>query len=152
MPLLGIGRDKPRLPKLAELRRSPELRYLVVVVMGYAIDFGLAIAAFKIFDVPLLPAAVIGFTLALTANYLALEFWAFGSRAISTGYLLRFGKYVGASLFTLLFRAAAIFLLEPFAWSDLSRIAVLVIAAGASLVVNYILVRFGVFRGRTTGS
>jgi len=121
-----------------------ELRYLVVIVGGYAVDFAVSIVAFKLLGLGLVTAAVLGFTMALVANYLAHEFWTFAGRR-SAGYLARFGKYVSAAMGTLLIRAVVVYLLEPFAWSDFSRVAVLAAAAGVSLIFNYLLIRFAVF-------
>ena len=121
------------------------LRYLVVTIAGYAIDFGISIATFKLFGLPLTVAAAIGFFVAATANYASHEIWTF-SRVRDTNYHLRLTKYIAVSLVTLAVRTSFIFVVEPFAWSDLSRVALLMAAAGLSLIANYLLSRFFVFK------
>lgn len=122
-----------------------ELRYLCVVVAGYGLDFSGSFAAFKLLGVPLTLAACMGFALGVIFNYLAHEFWTFAG-ARDRSYGSRFGKFLAVALFTLGIRVAVIYLLDPFAGSDLAHAALLVAAAGMSLFVNYALTRFAVFR------
>lgn len=124
-----------------------ELRYLAVVVAGYCVDFGASFSAFKLLGLPLTVAACVGFALAVAFNYLAHEFWTFAGERRG-GYGARFGKFVGVALLTLAVRVGVIFVLEPFAASDLAHAALLVGAAGVSLGVNYVLTRFAVFGAR----
>ncbi|MEW6123316.1 MAG: GtrA family protein [Pseudomonadota bacterium] len=124
--------------------RARELRYLAVVVAGYCVDFGVSFGAFKLMGLPLPVAACVGFSLAVVFNYLAHEFWTFAGERRS-GYGARFGKFIGVALFTLAVRVGVIFLLDPYAASDLAHAALLVGAAGVSLAVNYVLTRFAVF-------
>lgn len=147
MPLLG---ERP-VATARGRRHSQALRYGIVVVGGYILDFGVSIAALRFFGFGLVAAACIGFGVAVIANYLAHEFWTFrtGSRPGRTG---RLAKYIGVALATLAARAVCIHFLEPLALSDPSRIAVLVVAAGASLALNYILTKFFVFVRRNNAA
>ncbi len=126
------------------MRLPRELRYLAVVVAGYAVDFGVSFATFKLFNISLVVAACVGFSLAVVFNYLAHEFWTFAGER-RTGYGARFAKFVGVALFTLVVRAGVIWLFTAWATTDMTRAGLLVGAAGFSLAVNYVLTRFAVF-------
>jgi putative flippase GtrA len=124
-----------------------EVRYFAVVVLGYSVDFAASFSVFKLLHISLEAAACIGFVLGVIFNYLAHEFWTFAGER-HTGYIWRFGKFVGVSLFILALRVAVIWLIEPYAASDLAHAAALIGAAALSLVVNYLLTLFAVFGGR----
>lgn len=124
--------------------RRREFRYLCVVVAGYGLDFCGSFAAFKLLGLALPVAASLGFALGVVFNYLAHEFWTF-AEVRDRSYGTRFGKFLAVALFTLCVRVGVIFLLDPFAGSDLAHAALLVASAGVSLGVNYTLTRFAVF-------
>ncbi|TCT06180.1 GtrA family protein [Aquabacter spiritensis] len=126
------------------MRIPRDLRFLIVVVAGYGLDFAASFAAFKLLGLPLVAAAALGFSLAVIATYLAHAVWTFADRR-EGGDGTRFVKYIGAALVGLAVRSLFIWSLARFATSDLEHAAVLVGAAGFSLCVNYVLTRFAVF-------
>lgn len=116
-------------------------RYLAVVVIGFAVDLGLALVLNRFFGLDLALAAGTSFAAALLVNYLLFETWAFrqGQSQLSGGRLL---GTVTSALIALGVRLIAVATVERMvgASNTLAATATLILAAGLSLVVNWALV------------
>lgn len=116
-------------------------RYLAVVVIGFGVDLGLALVMNRLLGLDLALAAATGFAAALLVNYLLFETWAFrkGRSQFSGRRLL--GTVVSA-LIALGVRLIAVATLERMvgASDTMAATAILILAAGLSLVVNWALV------------
>lgn len=121
------------------MRRSP--RYLIVVAIGFGIDLGLALILNRVFGVDLTLAAATGFTAALLLNYLLFESWAFPQRQIRLS-VRRLLATLASAVITLVVRLIAVTGLGLLVDASHGRMAavVLVLAAGLSLVVNWVLI------------
>lgn len=121
------------------------VRFLVVALVGLAVDFAAALALHRLVGAALPLAAACGFTIAALGNYLLHETWTFrGDRGgLSAG---RGAAYLGTALAALGVRVAAVFLGVRWMGEGGWRApAVLVLASGASFGVNYALSRM-IFR------
>lgn len=121
--------------------RSEFVRYTAIAVVGLAVDLLVALTVARVAGAPLLLAAVSGFVTALLFNYVMLEFWAFrGNRSgFSASRLLQTAASAGVAL---AIRGAMVWLLDGrFGDSAAADALVLISAAGASFVVNFLLVR-----------
>lgn len=126
-------------------------RFLLVAVLGLAIDVSLAsMLAFS--GVPLAIAASGGFAAGLAFNYVAHAFFTFRQPRAQTS-LRQAGAFVGASLAVLGIRLAVLAALQwavpaPYRHPTL----LILIAAGASFLANFLILRRLVFgravRGR----
>lgn len=66
--------------------------------LSYAIDIGVLIVAFKLFDLPLWIATSCGFWSSFSVNFLLSRYWTFEADHVSsTGQLARFGVLVAAN-------------------------------------------------------
>lgn len=119
------------------------MRFLAVTVLGVIIDLAIAFALHRFAEVPLWLAAAIGFTIAASANYVIHQTWSFrgGTRSLS---LRRAGLYALVALLTLAVRVGIVARLDALldgAWP----LVILVVGAGGSFLVNFILSKFVVF-------
>ena len=148
MPALGSdNRAEATASRLGGLHAS-DWRYLVVTVAGFGVDLGAALLAIRLLGLSLVAGAVVGFCCAVLANYLAHEFWTYrhAKRWSAKGRAL---GYVATALSTLAVRAGVILALGHMAGGLLGDLPTLVIAAGASLVFNFLATKLIVFRGAT---
>jgi putative flippase GtrA len=125
---------------------KPEtLRYAAVVVLGYGLDFLVAMLALRWLSFSLPVAAATGFLCAFALNYLLHEFWTF--RRETSGFsVARLLQAFGAALFALAVRIAFLAFVEPYATTEAMQYAMLLAAAGLSFIANYLLLRTAVFR------
>lgn len=115
------------------------LRYFLVVALGLGLDVGLAWVLNHLFALPLLICAGLGFLAGVAANYVLFEMWVFATRRLSWA---RLGKAYLAAQGALLARLVSVWLLAMLLPNMPQRqLAVLVIAAGLSFTVNFVLVR-----------
>ncbi|WP_310530494.1 GtrA family protein [Novosphingobium sp.] len=115
------------------------LRYFLVVALGLGLDVGLAWVLSHVFGLPLLLCAALGFLAGVAVNYLLFEMWVFATRRLSW---VRLGKAYLAAQGALLARLVSVWLLAMLLPDMPQRqLAVLVIAAGLSFTVNFVLVR-----------
>jgi putative flippase GtrA len=112
------------------------LRYFVVVALGLGVDVGLAWVLSHGFGLPLVLCAAMGFLTGVAVNYVLFEYWVFATRRLSW---LRLGKAYVAAQGAFAVRLASVWLLSRLLPDK--HLAVLVIAAGLSFVVNFALVR-----------
>ena len=115
------------------------LRYIAVAVLGLGVDVGIGYAAHRIFGLPLIVGATMGFLIGVAVNYLLFEVWVFRSGKLSW---LRLGKAYVAALGALLVRLACVWRLEAVLYGlPQADLVTLVGAAGISFIVNFVLVR-----------
>lgn len=122
------------------------VRFFAVAFSGVALDLAVAFALAHYLGVPLWAAAVCGFALAALANYAAHEYWTFRSHASRLSWL-RAAQYIATSAATLVTRLAVILLLTRWLPAD-SSLLILVLAAGVSFFVNFLLSKFLIFSQR----
>lgn len=121
------------------------IRYLVVMVAGYGIDLGLAVVAANGLGLPLVIAAMFGYIWAFFATYYLHAVWTFRTTP-PIWSLEKLGSYGVAGAVTLGTRTL---ILAPFMWIETNAIQstlVLILAAGVSAVINYIVIKLYVFR------
>ncbi len=126
------------------------MRFLVVTVLGVALDLAIAMALHSGLGVPLWIAATIGFAVAATANYVIHQTWSFrsGPRSLSAR---RAALYALVALATLAVRVGIVTLLDR-ALAGAYPLAILLGGAGGSFVVNFALSKYLVFTpARTHG-
>lgn len=130
------------------------LRFVLASGLGLVLDIALALALHDLAGLPLWLAATISFFAVALLNYLLFEFWIF-ARGRARFSLWRFGGVVAASSIAALVRIGAVLALEgsaPVAAAGrLADLLTLILAAGLSVSVNFVLNRFGVFASRHRG-
>lgn len=133
-----MGGFAPRLPQ--------SVRYLVVTVIGVAVDLAIGWALTALAHIPVSVAALAGFLTAATLNYVLHERWTFAvasaPRAARRGML-----YFATLAATLLVRMAVASLIQhQFALAPADAIYALVPAVGISWCVGFVLSKFVVFQ------
>lgn len=121
------------------------LRFAAVVVAGLAVDLTTAFTTATALGLPVATGAAAGFFVGALFNYVCHELWTFreAGRALSPQ---RASLYLISAVLILGVRILVASTLSPWATSPASRFAVLIAAAGASFVLNYLLSRFLVYR------
>lgn len=116
-------------------------RYLAVLVIGFAADLGLALMLNRVLGLDLTLAAAGGFVGALLLNYLLFEVWVFRADR-ATLSARRLAATAGSAAIALGVRLAAVAGLEALVRPQGAVVtaAVLIVAAGLSLIVNWALV------------
>ena len=125
--------------------RQPEfLRYGVTIVLGLAVDLGVA-SAMVAMGAQVELAAVIGVLCGAVFNYFILEHWAFqGEKAGSA--LARPLRFAGALLVTMAVRGATVWGLDAALPVGTPPIVILGGGVAVSFILNFILSRYWVFR------
>ena len=116
-------------------------RYGAVILLGFSVDFGITLALSRLIGLPLELSAAIGFLGALALNYILFEFWVFrsGDSELSRTRLSQTVLAAGAALSV---RVTIIWLLRKVLGNTLPEvIGTILLAAWASVLVNYLLVR-----------
>jgi putative flippase GtrA len=116
-------------------------RYYAVVCSGFGLDFGIALALSRLAGFCLEFSAAIGFLGALALNYMLFEFWVFRGEhsAFSAARLSQTALAAGAALSV---RVSIIWLVGKFLGKTLPEVAgTILLGAGASVLVNYLLLR-----------
>lgn len=128
------------------LERSDLARFGLVSALGVAVDLSVAWTLSYLLGVPLAIAATIGFTVAALLNYALHERWTFGGgNGLSA---LRGGLYLLTAGVALATRLAAVVALQAmFSLGRGQELVALVPAVGLSFSVNYLLSKYGIFRG-----
>ncbi len=124
---------------------SVTFRYLVVVVAGFGLDFAVALAAHGWLSVPLPAAAAIGFICGFLFNYALHEFWTF-HRHDSGLSPKRMSQALLAALAALAVRVGFLAIATYYMALGQTPYALLLVASGLSLIVNFVLLRVAVFR------
>jgi putative flippase GtrA len=130
-------------PHGSKLLVGSDGRYLLVVVGGYCVDLGVAILAVRL-GLPLVPAAVLGFICACAATYFAHDRWTFtGTKRLPSR--TRVAGFAALAISTIAVRSVLIIAMETVAPGLLWPVAILVIAAGGSLIFNFVISKFVIF-------
>ncbi|PCD75782.1 GtrA family protein [Pseudothioclava arenosa] len=119
-------------------------RFFIVTLAGLGVDLATSWLVLHLFAPPLALAAAIGFLAGAGFNYLLHEIWTFGGGA---GRLSgrRFGKYLAVLGIVLVGRLAAVAALSRLALLAEYPMAILVLASGVSMLLNFALSRGLVF-------
>jgi putative flippase GtrA len=118
--------------------RQQTARYGAVILLGFGIDFGITLALSRLVGLSLELSAAIGFLSALALNYILFEFWVFrGDSAFSATRLSQTALAAGAALSM---RVGIIWLVGKVLGNTLPEVVgTILLAAGASVLVNYLL-------------
>ena len=135
---MSLAQDMTRQNAVMELAR-----YIAVVVVGLGVDVGIGYAGHQLLALPLVVSAALGFLAGIAVNYVLFELWLFRTGRLSWA---RLGKAWLAAQGALLVRLGAVWALSRLLAGvvpGLPRMAlvVLILAAGLSFVVNFVLVR-----------
>ncbi len=122
------------------------LRFTAVSVAGLGIDLGLAMALAGPAGLPLVAAATAGFAAGALFNYLVHEVWTFRESGASPS-VARGSAYFAVLLAVLAIRTGIAQLLSPWATGAATRLAVLLVAFGASFSANFVLTRRVLVKG-----
>ncbi|MBL4618069.1 MAG: GtrA family protein [Robiginitomaculum sp.] len=117
-----------------------KVRYFFVILLGFCLDFSIALFMRWMFDMPLITSTSIGFLAALVLNYFLFETWVYQNSRKSLS-IKRFLLTSLAALLTLLVRwvvllTLAFLLSYGLLWDAL----MLLVAAFTSMVLNYIII------------
>lgn len=126
-------------------RAMPEIvRFLFVSSAGLLLDLAIAWGAARFFGAPLSLAAAIGFIVAAVLNYSLHELWTFrdGERRLSAS---RASRYAAALAVTLATRVATVALVARIVGEE-KVLSVIVVGAGVSVGVNFLISKWLVFR------
>lgn len=120
------------------------VRFLMVSVVGVALDIALGWALATRLDLPLWLAGALGFATAALLNYLLHERWTFwgGRNRRSLG---RFGRYLMSLGLTAVVRLLAILGFEWLLGADRGALAVLLPSVALSFCASFLLARSWVF-------
>lgn len=121
------------------------IRFLTVTVIGVSLDISISWILTTIIDIPLLGASTCGFLTASITNYYLHEFWTFQSKTYNSSSL-RIIKYLFLQILTLASRLVAILYLENIFYDKNNQLFILIMAAGISFSVNYIISKFFLFK------
>lgn len=118
-------------------------RFLIVAVIGLALDLTVAWSAARLLGLPLWLCAAIGFTVAAIANYVLHELWTFrsASRRLSVTRALRYGYALGITLATRVCSVAALVAM----FGDGQALLVLIVGSGISFIAHYLISKHLVF-------
>ncbi len=132
-------------------RIGETLRFLLVALMGFAIDISVVWSLIKLYGVPEQLACVIGFALATAVCFFAHKSWTFRNAPEAT--LWRFLGYWSVTLFTLAVRLVLFARLgEAFTRDELPIPIRLAIAGGVAFVLAYLLSNKLVFSRSATAT
>lgn len=123
-------------------------RFLIVSAAAFCIDLVLALAAHRLFHIPVWLAAGIAYAVVSAAFYFVHEHWTF-ERAGSRNSAWRMTQTVVTSIVSMGGRIGVIYLLE--AWREpgiVGATAYIWLGAMISLMINYTLSRFWVFAAK----
>lgn len=128
--------------------RGRSLRYAAIILLGFGVDYLLALALVRVAGLGLAAAAAAGFGAGLVLNYALFELWAFRSDRVGFSWA-RFGGTAGIALLALGVRLGVVTLLSALARDPVALApGIFIAAAAASALVNYVLVN-RLFRGRS---
>jgi len=123
---------------------SPRLRlakYAAVIVLGFAIDFGVTLSLSRSVGLRLEWSAAVGFLVALALNYGMFEFWVFrGEHAVFS--LMRLAQTAVAAGTALSVRVGVIWFVQQVLGATLADVMLAILLGSlSSFAVNYLLLR-----------
>jgi putative flippase GtrA len=156
-PSSPLARAERRL-RLAWRERALTLKaasFAVIGAVNTLVDFGVFIIAYKLFDIPLIPANVLAWLIAVSGSYVMNSYITFAAESGRTLTWRAYGAFVASGIAGVIANTATLFVVyelvlqpifEPESWMPL--VAAKVMAIVASFVVNFSLAHFVVFRTR----
>jgi putative flippase GtrA len=120
--------------------------FAVVGVVNTLVDYGVFLCGYYLLSLPLIPANVLAWLVAVSGSYVMNSFTTF---AAESGRELRwrsYGKFVASGLAGVIVNTAT--LVVASSWIELPVPAAKLLAIAASFVVNFSLSHFLVFRPR----
>jgi putative flippase GtrA len=127
--------------KVTPIPRPHLVKYAAVIVLGFAIDFGVTLSLSRGVGLRLEVSAALGFLVALALNYGLFEFWVFhGEHAFfSLIRLLQTGLAAGTALSV---RVGVIWFVQRFLGTTLADVMLAILLGFlSSFAVNYLLLR-----------
>lgn len=112
------------------------LRFFLVALSGLAIDLSVSWLLAVKAGLPLWLAAIGGFCVAASINYVMHEYWTFRGREAQLS-VRRAAQYMGLLGVTLAVRLAAIFEIQQLVGNRIPPILILLFATGCSFLANY---------------
>jgi putative flippase GtrA len=145
------------------LRRAWRERAITLKAASFAaigavntlVDFGFFIIAYKLFDIPLIPANVLAWLIAVSGSYVMNSYITFAAESGRTLTWRAYGAFVASGIAGVIANTATLYavyelvlepIFEPESWIPL--VAAKVMAIVASFIVNFSLAHFVVFRTR----
>jgi putative flippase GtrA len=145
------------------LRRAWQERAITLKAVSFAaigavntlVDFGFFIIAYKLFDIPLIPANVLAWLIAVSGSYVMNSYITFAVESGRTLTWRAYGAFVASGIAGVIANTATLYVLyelvlepifEPESWIPL--VAAKVMAIVTSFIVNFSLAHFVVFRTR----
>jgi putative flippase GtrA len=119
-------------------------RFFSVSIFGTIADYLLALLLVSVFASPFVFASTCGFIVGAFVNYCGHTIFSYEHTSKASISVVGFGKYLIASLFSLLVRLAVVALLGYF--SALPFWFILLCAIGASFISSYVISTLWVFR------
>jgi putative flippase GtrA len=129
--------------------------FAAIGAVNTLVDFAIFIIAYKLFDVPLIPANVLAWLIAVSGSYAMNSYITFAAESGRTLNWRAYGAFVASGVAGVIANTATLFvvyelLLQPIfapeSWMPL--VAAKVLAIVASFVVNFSLAHLIVFRTR----
>jgi putative flippase GtrA len=120
--------------------------FAVVGVVNTVVDYGVFLAAYYVLALPLIPANVLAWVVAVSGSYVMNSYVTF---AAESGRQLRwraYGAFVASGIAGLVANTATLVIASS--WLHLPIPAAKLLAIAASFVVNFSLSHFVVFRAR----
>jgi putative flippase GtrA len=120
--------------------------FAVIGVVNTLIDYGVFLSAYYVVELPLIPANVLAWVVAVSGSYVMNCFITF---AVESGRQLRwraYGAFVASGLAGLIANTATLVIASH--WLQIPVPAAKLLAIAASFVVNFSLSHFVVFRTR----
>lgn len=140
--LLAAVADAVR-ARLALMRKASS--FAVIGVVNTAVDFGVFIAAYKGLGLPLVPANVLAWMVAVSGSYALNSFITFAAESGRKLTLRAYVTFVASGIAGLIGNTTVLWLASFWVPVIIAK----VIAIGASFVLNFSLSHFVVFRPRT---
>jgi len=130
--------------RLALMRKAST--FAVIGVINTIVDFGVFMAAYKGFGLPLIPANILSWMVAVSGSYVLNSFITFAAESGRKLTPRAYATFVASGIAGLIANTATLWIAAFF----VPVVAAKVIAIGASFVTNFSLSHFVVFRPRTT--
>ena len=116
----------------------------VIGVVNTAIDLGVFLTAYGVFNVPLVPANVLAWLVAVSCSYVMNSFITFARESQRKLRWRDYGAFVASGIAGMIANTTTLFVLSY--WMPV--LAAKLIAIGVSFLVNFSLSHFVVFRAR----
>jgi putative flippase GtrA len=118
--------------------------FAMVGVVNTLVDLGVFLAAYNIFKIPLIPANVLAWLVAVTGSYVMNSFITFAAESGRKLEWRAYGAFVASGTAGVVTNTTVLFVLSY--WMPV--LAAKLLAIAASFVVNFSLSHFVVFRSR----